>query len=87
MLGLGVMGMSGARLDHFAHAPGDPARIGPCEAVEIAGAAPDAPGIVIRSRSARGIAEEAPGAYKDIGAVVGARAPGRRLKPLISIKG
>jgi len=31
-----------------------------------------AQGIVIRSPSARGVAEEAPGAYKDVGAVVAA---------------
>jgi RNA-splicing ligase RtcB len=75
------------------HAIGDPARIEPREVVEIACAAPDAPGIVIRSHSAHGIAEEAPGAYKDIGAVVAAAERAglarrvARLKPLISIKG
>ena len=52
-----------------------------------------AQGIVIRSHSARGIAEEAPGAYKDVGAVVAAAERAglarrvARLKPLISIKG
>ncbi len=50
-------------------------------------------GILIRSPSTRGVAEEAPGAYKDVDAVV--RATDRaglarlvaRLKPLICIKG
>lgn len=52
-----------------------------------------AQGIVIRSHSARGVAEEAPGAYKDVGAVVAAAERAglarrvARLKPLISIKG
>jgi tRNA-splicing ligase RtcB len=31
-----------------------------------------AAGIIVRSPSSRGVAEEAPGAYKDIAAVVGA---------------
>jgi tRNA-splicing ligase RtcB (3'-phosphate/5'-hydroxy nucleic acid ligase) len=50
-------------------------------------------GIQIRSRSSRGIAEEAPGAYKDVSAVVDAAdAAGlarkvARLEPLICIKG
>jgi tRNA-splicing ligase RtcB len=50
-------------------------------------------GIVIRSPSLRGIAEEAPGAYKDVAAVVdAAEAAGlarkvARLSPLICIKG
>src|SRR5690606_17000017 len=50
-------------------------------------------GIVIRSHSTRGVAEEAPGAYKDVGAVVvvaeraGLARRVARLKPLISIKG
>jgi len=50
-------------------------------------------GIVIRSHSNRGVAEEAPGAYKDVGAVVAAAERAglarrvARLKPLISIKG
>jgi tRNA-splicing ligase RtcB len=50
-------------------------------------------GIVIRSPSSRGIAEEAPGAYKDVGAVVdAAEAAGlarkvARVEPLICIKG
>ncbi len=50
-------------------------------------------GIVIRSPSARGVAEEAPGAYKDVGAVVAAAEHAglarrvARLRPLICIKG
>jgi len=50
-------------------------------------------GILIRSPSVRGVAEEAPGAYKDVGAVVmAAEAAGlarrvARLRPLICIKG
>ncbi|MCG6899926.1 MAG: RtcB family protein [Gammaproteobacteria bacterium] len=50
-------------------------------------------GILIRSPSARGVAEEAPGAYKDVNAVVDAAdAVGlarkvARLKPVICIKG
>jgi len=50
-------------------------------------------GIVIRSHSNRGVAEEAPGAYKDVGAVVAAAERAglarrvARLRPLISIKG
>jgi tRNA-splicing ligase RtcB len=50
-------------------------------------------GILIRSRSPRGVAEEAPGAYKDVAAVVDAtEAAGlarkvARLKPLLCIKG
>ena len=50
-------------------------------------------GILIRSPSARGVAEEAPGAYKDVGAVVDAAeaaGPARkvaRLEPLVCIKG
>jgi tRNA-splicing ligase RtcB len=49
--------------------------------------------ILIRSPSMRGIAEEAPGAYKDVGAVVlaaeraGLARRVARLKPLICIKG
>ncbi len=52
-----------------------------------------AAGIIIRSHSSRGVAEEAPGAYKDIGAVVeAARAAGLARKvallaPVICIKG
>ncbi|HXG52820.1 MAG TPA: RtcB family protein [candidate division Zixibacteria bacterium] len=50
-------------------------------------------GVVIRSRSMRGVAEEAPGAYKDVGAV--AEAADRaglarvvaRLEPMVCIKG
>jgi len=50
-------------------------------------------GILIRSRSHRGIAEEAPGAYKDVTAVVeaadraGLSRKVARLEPLICIKG
>ena len=50
-------------------------------------------GILIRSPSARGVAEEAPGAYKDVDEVVAA-AEGAglarrvaRLEPLVCIKG
>jgi tRNA-splicing ligase RtcB (3'-phosphate/5'-hydroxy nucleic acid ligase) len=52
-----------------------------------------AQGVVVRSHSNRGVAEEAPGAYKDVGAVVAAAERAglarrvARLKPLISIKG
>ncbi|HXZ46093.1 MAG TPA: RtcB family protein [Pseudolabrys sp.] len=50
-------------------------------------------GIFVRSPSTRGIAEEAPGAYKDVGAVVAAAEHAglarrvARLRPLICIKG
>jgi tRNA-splicing ligase RtcB len=50
-------------------------------------------GILIRSPSARGVAEEAPGAYKDVGAVVRAAENAglarrvAQLKPLVCIKG
>jgi len=50
-------------------------------------------GIVVRSPSSRGIAEEAPGAYKDVAAVVDATEEAglarkvARLEPLICIKG
>lgn len=50
-------------------------------------------GIIIRSRSMRGVAEEAPKAYKDVGAVVdladraGLARKVARLEPLICIKG
>jgi tRNA-splicing ligase RtcB len=50
-------------------------------------------GIIVRSPSPRGVAEEAPGAYKDVGAVVdAAHAAGlsrkvARLAPLVCIKG
>jgi tRNA-splicing ligase RtcB len=50
-------------------------------------------GIVIRSPSTRGVAEEAPGAYKDVGAVVAAAERAglarrvARLRPLICVKG
>ena len=50
-------------------------------------------GILIRSPSSRGVAEEAPGAYKDVSAVVDAAdAAGlarkvARVEPLICIKG
>jgi tRNA-splicing ligase RtcB len=43
-------------------------------------------GIVVRSHSKRGVAEEAPGAYKDVGAVVAA-AERAGLEPVISVKG
>ena len=52
-----------------------------------------AQGILIRSPSSRGVAEEAPGAYKDVGAVVAAAEHAglarrvARLRPLICIKG
>jgi tRNA-splicing ligase RtcB len=52
-----------------------------------------AQGIFIRSPSTRGIAEEAPGAYKDVGAVVlaaeraGLARRVARLVPLICVKG
>ena len=52
-----------------------------------------AQGILIRSPSTRGVAEEAPGAYKDVGAVVTAAEQAglarrvARLRPLICIKG
>ena len=50
-------------------------------------------GIVLRCPSARGVAEEAPGAYKDLGAVVDAAERAglarkvARLEPLVCIKG
>jgi tRNA-splicing ligase RtcB len=50
-------------------------------------------GITICSRSARGVAEEAPGAYKDVNAVVDAADCARlarkvaKLAPLICVKG
>ncbi len=50
-------------------------------------------GVLIRSRSIRGVAEEAPGAYKDVGAVVAAAERAglarrvARLEPIICIKG
>jgi tRNA-splicing ligase RtcB len=50
-------------------------------------------GILIRSPSSRGVAEEAPGAYKDVGAVVdsadqaGLARKVARLEPIICIKG
>jgi tRNA-splicing ligase RtcB len=52
-----------------------------------------AQGIVIRSPSQRGVAEEAPGAYKDVTAVVDAAHAAKlslkvaRLEPLVCIKG
>jgi tRNA-splicing ligase RtcB len=52
-----------------------------------------AEGILIRSPSMRGVAEEAPGAYKDVGAVVEAAEHAglarrvARMRPLICIKG
>jgi tRNA-splicing ligase RtcB len=50
-------------------------------------------GIVVRSQTLQGVAEEAPGAYKDVSAVVDAAdAAGlarkvARLEPLVCIKG
>ena len=50
-------------------------------------------GILIRSPSTRGVAEEAPGAYKDVSAVVAAAEHAglarrvARLRPVICIKG
>ena len=50
-------------------------------------------GIIIRSPSSRGVAEEAPGAYKDVGAVVDAAERAglarkvARLRPVVCIKG
>jgi len=52
-----------------------------------------AEGILIRSPSMRGVAEEAPGAYKNVGAVVAAAEHAglarrvARLKPLVCVKG
>ena len=52
-----------------------------------------AEGIVIRSPSSRGVAEEAPGAYKDVSAVVDVADAANlarkvaKLKPVICIKG
>jgi tRNA-splicing ligase RtcB len=50
-------------------------------------------GIIIRSPSSRGVAEEAPAAYKDVGAVVdaadvaGLSRKVARLRPMVCIKG
>ena len=50
-------------------------------------------GILIRSPSARGVAEEAPGAYKDVDAVVEASEKAglsrrvARLQPFVCVKG
>jgi tRNA-splicing ligase RtcB len=50
-------------------------------------------GVLIRSRSMRGVAEEAPGAYKDVSAVVesadhaGLARTVARLEPIICVKG
>jgi tRNA-splicing ligase RtcB len=50
-------------------------------------------GILVRSPSLRGVAEEAPGAYKDVSAVVvaseraGLARRVARLRPLVCIKG
>ena len=50
-------------------------------------------GIIIKSKSMRGVAEEAPGAYKDVDAVVDAADKAKlakkvaRLVPLICVKG
>jgi tRNA-splicing ligase RtcB len=49
--------------------------------------------IIIRSPSMRGVADEAPGAYKDVGAVVDAADETKlsrkvaRLEPLVCVKG
>jgi tRNA-splicing ligase RtcB len=50
-------------------------------------------GIIVKSHSSRGVAEEAPGAYKDVGAVVdasdraGLARKVARLLPLVCVKG
>jgi tRNA-splicing ligase RtcB len=50
-------------------------------------------GVLIRSTSSRGVAEEAPGAYKDVGAVVDVADRAHlahkvaRLEPLVCLKG
>ena len=50
-------------------------------------------GVLIRTRSYRGVAEEAPGAYKDVNAVAEAAEQARlarrvaRLVPLVCVKG
>jgi tRNA-splicing ligase RtcB len=50
-------------------------------------------GVLIRSRSMRGVAEEAPGAYKDVSEVVeaadraGLARAVARLEPVICVKG
>jgi tRNA-splicing ligase RtcB len=50
-------------------------------------------GIIVRSPSSRGVAEEAPGAYKDVAAVVdaadrvGLSHKVARLEPLVCVKG
>ncbi len=50
-------------------------------------------GIIVRSRSMRGVAEEAPGAYKDVAAVVdaadhaGLARKVARLDPMVCVKG
>jgi tRNA-splicing ligase RtcB len=50
-------------------------------------------GLVIRSPSMRGVAEEAPGAYKDVGEVVDAADKAglsrkiARLEPMVCVKG
>jgi tRNA-splicing ligase RtcB len=52
-----------------------------------------AQGILVRSPSLRGVAEEAPGAYKDVGAVVeaadraGLARRVAKLEPLVCVKG
>jgi tRNA-splicing ligase RtcB len=52
-----------------------------------------AEGIIIRSPSSRGVAEEAPGAYKDVTTVVDAADQAglsrkvARLRPMVCIKG
>lgn len=52
-----------------------------------------AQGILVRSPSSRGVAEEAPGAYKDVAAVVDAAEQAglarkvARLQPMVCVKG
>ncbi len=53
-------------------------------------ASPLRPGVLIRSRSMRSVAEEALGAYKDVTEVVdraGLASPVARLEPVICVKG
>jgi RNA-splicing ligase RtcB len=89
--------------EHFAHEANvgvrgfGPTREAAFEPGPVAGARADRSAarasIVVRSHSTCGVAEEAPGAYKDVGAVVAAAERAglarrvARLKPLISIKG
>jgi len=50
-------------------------------------------GVIVRSHSLKGVAEEAPGAYKDVGAVVdaahnaGLALKVARVEPVICVKG